>query len=464
MSHNDNDLNDVDSASRRNFLKLGAGTAAGAAAVAMVSHSNSAKAAPEIKGTIHDDFPVPIDLDVIKPFPQENSIWAFISSKALAEKYPERNQNFEDGWSFHEHRFNPMEALDDSKPGFRQIDLALESAGWYINSTIANSSQRAKINSGVFGWEQKRVFPKKWEFESADDANSSIKAAARIFGAARCGITRNEGLWNFDPLYNYEEEREVSWDEFPFKPKSVIVMLVEEDYKAMSTAPSFVSGAAVGQGYSDMATTAGQMASFIRGLGYQAVASGNDLGNSVAYAIAAGLGEGARNGHIMAPRFGPRVRISKVYTDMELPTDAYDKPQSYGIMEFCENCKICADKCPSKAITTTDKPTWEPAYEHGDDPLYSWHHQRGVKKFYNDAKLCYKYWVDSGTDCAICLTACPWNKPDFWHHRLIDASMQYTGGPIHTFMKVMDELFGYGNVFDEQAVHDFWKTGKDIEV
>lgn len=133
-------------------------------------------------------------------------------------------------------------------------------------------------------------------------------------------------------------------------------------------------------------------------------------------------------------------------------------------MEFCQNCKICAEKCPSQAITMDDEPGWGPTYENGEDPNYSWHHQRGVKKFYNDAKKCYKYWVDSGTDCAICLTACPWNKPDFWHHRLIDASNAYTGGPIHTFMKVMDELFGYGNVFDEQAALDFWKTGKDIEV
>lgn len=464
MSQNEVNLAEVESSSRRNFLKLGAGTVAGAATLGIVGHSTAAKAEPQIKARLHNDFPAQIDLDVIKPFPQENSVWAFVAAPSLDKKFPERNQNFENGWNFHTNRFNPITALDNSKPGFRQIDLALSGAGWELNSVLAPHSQKSEINSGHFCWEQKGVFPKKWEFESAEDANVSIKTAARLFGAARCGITPNEKLWNFDPLYSYAEDREVSWDEFPFKPKSVIVMLVEEDYEAMSTAPSFVSGAAVGQGYSDMATTAVQMASFIRGLGYQAVASGNDLGNSVAYAIAAGLGEGARNGHLMAPRFGPRVRISKVYTDMEVPEEAYDKPQSYGIMEFCEHCKICADQCPSKAITFSDTSTWEPTYEHGEDEKYAWHHQRGVKKFYNDAKLCYKYWVDSGTDCAICLTACPWNKPDFWHHRLIDASMQYTGGPVHTFMKVMDELFGYGNVFDEKAVHSFWKTGKDIVV
>ena len=451
--------NEVTDTSRRSFFKLGLGTAA----VATVG-ATGAFASSKLEGVSHKGFPVPIDPDVLKPMPQENSIWAFIKSRALAEKYPERNQNFENGWSFQENQFNPIVALDNSKPGLRQIDLALESAGWSMNETLAPGSSALKIDSGVYGWKQDGVMPEKWQFASGEEANQSIKSAARLFGAARCGITRNHKVWNFDPLYDYENERQVSWDEFPFKPKSVIVFLVEEDYEAMATAPSYVSGAAVGMGYSQMAFVAGSIASFIRGLGYQAVASGNDLGNSVAYAIEAGLGEGARNGHIMAPRFGPRVRIAKVYTDMELPDDAYDTPKTYGIMEFCQNCKLCAEKCPSQSITMDDEPGWGPTYENGEDPKYSWHHQRGVKKFYNDAKKCYKYWVDSGTDCAICTTACPWNKPDFWHHRLIDASNAFTGGPIHSFMKVMDELFGYGNVFDEQAALDFWKTGKDIEV
>jgi hypothetical protein len=41
-----------------------------------------------------------------------------------------------------------------------------------------------------------------------------------------------------------------------------------------------------------MAQMANQVSKFIRGLGYHAVGAGNDLGNSVAYAIAAGLGNG----------------------------------------------------------------------------------------------------------------------------------------------------------------------------
>ncbi|WP_375749438.1 reductive dehalogenase [Vibrio sp. HN007] len=448
--------------SRRNFFKLSMGTAVGAAAITGFAHADAKTS--DIKGVMHGDFPVPIDPDVLKPMPQENSVWTFVSNKSLGDKYPERNQNFAGGWSFHDNHLNPFVAMDNAKPGMRHLDLALEGSAWIMNQYLAPGATEMDFNKGVYTWNQEHVSPEKWQFDSGEDANLSIKSAARLMGAVRCGITKNKKVWNWDPLYHYEEDREVSWDEFPFDPKSVIVILVDEDYEAVSTAPSFISSAAFALAYGKMATVAGTMANFIRGLGYQAVASGNDLGNNVAYAIEAGLGEAARNGTIMAPRFGPRVRIAKIYTDMELPEDGYDKPRSFGIMEFCQRCKLCAEKCPSQAISMDDEPGWGPTYENGEDPLYSWHHQRGVKKFYNDAKKCYKYWVDGGNDCGACITACPWNKPDFWHHRLIDASNVYTGGPIHSFMKVMDELFGYGDIFDEQAVLNFWKTGSDIDV
>ena len=41
-----------------------------------------------------------------------------------------------------------------------------------------------------------------------------------------------------------EEGRTISWDEFPFEPKSVIVMAFEMDYEGISAAPSQVATAA----------------------------------------------------------------------------------------------------------------------------------------------------------------------------------------------------------------------------
>lgn len=175
------------------------------------------------------------------------------------------------------------------------------------------------------------------------------------------------------------------------------------------------------------------------------------------YAAAAGLGEGGRNGQIITPKYGPRVRISKVYTDFE-PVE-YDKARTFGIASFCKNCKRCAVDCPSQAITHGD-PTWEPAYS--SDPDYIWHASRGVFKFHNDAKKCAKFWIDNDGGCGNCICACPYNKPDFWHHRLVDAQNVIAPGPVHAFMREMDILFGYGKVSDPTRVKKFWKLGKRV--
>ncbi|MGF1761055.1 reductive dehalogenase [Photobacterium sagamiensis] len=467
--------------SRRNLFKIGAGIAATAA-----TGASGAFIADRIDGVEHDSFPVPLDPAVLKPFPQRDSIGTFCFSPQLAQQFPARNQNFENGWNFQHGAMEMARSLVDirhatelaekrgQKLGMSQLDNALSWGGWAPVNAMAPMAPNMLPDHGVNSWHQgpvdtpigrvDQVAPERWEFASGEEAAMAIKSAARLYGAVRCGITPNDPHWNFDPLYDVQKGKEISWDEFPFKPKSVIVFLVDMDYAAMATAPSKVSSATVGNGYSKMSFVGHSIKNFLHALGYKAVSASNDLGNSVAYAISAGLGEGARNGTLVAPRLGPRVRIAKVYTDLELPAEAYDKPRSFGIMDFCTKCKLCADACPSKAICSDDEPTWGPTYENGDNPDYAWHHQRGVKKFYSDAKKCFKYWIDSDTDCGACITACPWNKPDFWHHRMIDASNAFTGGPIHTFMKVMDEVYGYGNTFDEKAVVNFWKTGKDIEI
>ena len=75
-------------------------------------------------------------------------------------------------------------------------------------------------------------------------------------------------------------------------------------------------GGGKGQGYSMMVYTANLMAAFIRGLGYKAIPCGNDTALSIPLAMAAGLGEWSRMGLLVTEKFGPRVRLCKVFTDM----------------------------------------------------------------------------------------------------------------------------------------------------
>jgi Fe-S-cluster-containing dehydrogenase component len=69
------------------------------------------------------------------------------------------------------------------------------------------------------------------------------------------------------------------------------------------------------------------------------------------------------------------------------------------------------------------------------------------------------FWTQNGSGCAACIAACPYNKPDFWHHRFIDAQNVIAPGWVHSIMREMDIVFGYGNVADPEKVKKFWKRG-----
>ncbi len=87
---------------------------------------------------------------------------------------------------------------------------------------------------------------------------------------------------------------------------------------------------------------------YIRNLGYEAIGSMNDTSLAIPYAIQAGLGEYGRNGLLITQKYGPRVRLGKIYTNLDL---SHDKPIHFGVKEFCNICNICASECPVKSYT-----------------------------------------------------------------------------------------------------------------
>ncbi len=441
---------------RRNFMKITAGAAAAVGAIGAGAYTGV-----KMKGTPHDEFPVPVE-DDLKPVDQRDMVWTFVMSEKLQRKHPARIAKFENGFDFRKKLTTTyLKSPPQEVTGYTQLDRAIGAAAWAVNNQLASGQQYGQPDKGVLTWDQSDVAETQYKFATKEEASLAIKSAARSFGISRCGITRRDRRWDYEPLYDIENERELSWDkDFPFTPKSVIVMAVEMDYEAIRTSPAWTSMGPASEGYVLGVKAAGEIAKFLRMLGYHAVGSMNDLGLCVPYAIAAGLGEGARNGALIAPTLGPRHRLCKVYTDFDFLE--YDKPRDFGVASFCENCKRCADSCPSAAITQADKPSWGPEYEGSDDPDYAYHSRSGVLKFHNDAKKCLKFWIDNDGGCSNCITSCPYNKPDFWHHRFVDAQNVIAPGPLHAFMREMDIWFGYGTVSDPERVKAFWKSGKNM--
>jgi len=458
-----------------------------------------------IEGKVDKNWP---DLaDDFKPFPQRDTMWSYAGSPHLMMRHPERNEQFgrlvknDSRYNFqlqvprYEHK-----GWDNSRPGFTQLDTALQHAGWCPpHKWDLRLGAMGIPDTQWFSWDQSGVEHEQYQFETKLEASNAIRSAARLFGAVRCGIAKRDKRWDYDPIYNAgatvemmegaeqmgvskitdpqemakamqgmmehfkSEDRELSWEkDFPFEPKSVIVMAVPMDYDNMATAPSRTCAGTVGDGYTKMATLASQMAQFIQGLGYHAVASGNDLGNSVAYGIAAGLGEGARNAQLIVPGYGPRIRLCKVYTDFDFVD--HDKARSWGITEFCKTCKKCADACPSKALDTREDTSYTFGGEHAEEPGYSWNNHEGIKKFHSDSKRCFDYWLESDTDCGACIASCTFNEPDYWHHWMIVAANPFVPSALHGAMSEMHPAFGYGSTENPAKVAKFWNTGEGMRV
>ena len=225
--------------------------------------------------------------------------------------------------------------------------------------------------------------------------------------------------------------------------RHAVVMAVEMDYASSRYSPDAISGASTGLGYSRQAAVANQVAAFIRGLGYQAVPTGNDTALSIPLALAAGLGELGRNGLLITEKYGPRVRICKVFTDLPLLHDDY---QPFGVTEFCRTCKKCADMCPSQAISRG-----EPTKEGPSSSNHS-----GIYKWYIHPEKCFTFWVKNWMDCNNCVSVCPFNKPHGYRHD----SARFFIKKMPVFNRILlkvDDLLGYGQPKGSQS-KNFWET------
>ncbi len=332
--------------SRRTFFKrvaIGGGIALAGGGLTFAG----AKVA--INGRSVDDMDEAIKTDdTFKPKDQRNVILTFAASKKLNEQHPERNEQYSKlvkPFDFHETflHFEHRVPYDNSKPGFTQMDKALHHAAWHpLDSSESHSMAFCQPNTRMLGWDQSDVEKEQYQFKSKQEAATAIKSAARVFGAVRCGITRRDKRWDYDPLYDILNERTLSWEkDFPFEPKTVIVLLTPMDYDNIATAPAWTAEGAIGHGYVLMAQLANQIAKFIRGMGYQAVGAGNDLGNSVAYGIAAGLGQGGATRAIDGTRYRPtrphlqglyRLRVRRVRQAPQLGHDGF-LPELWGVCQ-----------------------------------------------------------------------------------------------------------------------------------
>ena len=202
-----------------------------------------------------------------------------------------------------------------------------------------------------------------------------VRQKARELGFGEVGFTR------YNRKYTYASKKH--W----VKYEHAICIALEQDYTQTQTIPSLEAEFAHFGTYETEGALALELAEYIRGLGYHAqVHSPND--NSAAYIpmfVAAGLGQLGANGQLLSPHFGSRARLMMITTDGPV---TYDSPIDYGIHKFCQQCQVCVNRCPGRALEK-EKVWW-----------------RGAEK----NKLVYERCrpvMARYEGCAVCMKVCP---------------------------------------------------------
>jgi epoxyqueuosine reductase len=244
------------------------------------------------------------------------------------------------------------------------------------------------------------VNPHKVKLPGNEQVTQYLKELAKQLGAAAVGIAD----LGPDPL---KWLMSTDWTGRPlhFKPEenryAIVAVHIEElaDHPfskdmSRSTLRYYTK---VSQNYFYDDYIAGQLASYIRSLGYNAIGHNNGYVRSIPVAMLAGLGEVGRNGLLLTEKWGPNVRINTVTTDIPLIPD---KPVDIGIQSVCGMCSKCYDYCPGRAVAA------EKAYGYGALKwnVNNWRCRQAIQIGMDKD-------IDAST-CTLCRDVCPFSKSE----------------------------------------------------
>jgi epoxyqueuosine reductase QueG len=163
------------------------------------------------------------------------------------------------------------------------------------------------------------------------------------------------------------------------------------DKDLIQKAPSFDTFKMIMGTYRDLNRITNTLTEFLRNNNYGAQA-GPSLGgvsNYVVMARDAGLGWIGRFGLLITPEFGPRQRLSVIFTNIENLPQSYDNTHSW-IERYCQNCELCTRSCPGNAIL--------------EAPIV----RKSGQHTHIDNKNCFPHFYDQ-YGCSVCIKSCPFS-------------------------------------------------------
>jgi epoxyqueuosine reductase len=192
-----------------------------------------------------------------------------------------------------------------------------------------------------------------------------------------------------------------------FENAIIIVMRKDRNAVYASSGSDWMGDPISFQAYQHLGMVTETLANYIRRLGWEASPQyGPSFVDKYSVLLpplllAAGVGEVSRAGIIVNPYLGLSYKAAAVLTNMPIIPD---KPIDFNLQKFCQDCKICAENCPSKAISR------------GDKVIYN-----GYETWKLDTRRCasYNFTNRHGTMCNRCVKSCPWSQPTTWGHNLV---------------------------------------------
>jgi ferredoxin len=209
---------------------------------------------------------------------------------------------------------------------------------------------------------------------AAETLTAEVHAEAQALGLSQVG---------FAP---YDERYVFGGYDGQFDTGTVIVCVLEQDWKSTQRIPSAHAERATMRTYSELSERTAKLAEFLHEKGFRAQPQ-NPGGALVTihYAVEAGLGQLGLNGQLLTPQAGSRCRLTAILTNAQLVMNG---PVDYGIPAICDQCRVCIRRCPPGAI-----------------PKERTVH-RGVTKTKIKPERCLPVMIRAD-GCGICMKVCP---------------------------------------------------------
>jgi reductive dehalogenase len=243
-----------------------------------------------------------------------------------------------------------------------------------------------------------KVNPEKIELSPFDNTRH-LRRIIKYFGTDAFGVCEVDQSY----VYSHVGRGPESYgSEINLTHKYAIVFALPMEISMIAASPKPPVYVETERKYLEVGKIALLVSDFIRRMGYSArahIAGSNYQAVLPPMGWKAGLGEIGRIGILITEKYGPRVRLGMVTTDLPLSVNS---PRVFGVQDFCQKCQKCATNCPVQAIP------------HGDKT-----EANGALKWVINREACYQFWRKAGSDCAMCIYVCPYSKPNNTFHNFI---------------------------------------------